>query len=63
LVATTLLFTANASAMELEFGTSNSIDGVSMALDNVMIWPVPEPMALSALGLGLAAWLAGRRAR
>jgi len=63
LVSTTLSFTANASAMELEFGTSNSVNGVSMALDNVAIWPVPEPMALSALGLGLAAWLAGRRAR
>ncbi|MCX7003394.1 MAG: hypothetical protein NTV22_08985 [bacterium] len=60
---TTNSFKANASSMELVFGTSNSVDGTTMCIDNVEIWPIPEPLALSALGLGLAAWLAGRRAR
>ncbi len=60
---TTVTFKASATSMELVFGTSNSVDGCSMCLDDVEIWQVPEPLALSALGLGLAAWLAGRRAR
>jgi len=55
-------FKADATSMELVFGTSNSVDGASMCLDDVAIWPIPEPLALSALGLGLAVWLAGRRA-
>ncbi|MCX7003393.1 MAG: hypothetical protein NTV22_08980 [bacterium] len=61
--STTLTFIANATSMDLVFGTSNSVNGSTMMVDDVSIWPIPEPLALSALGLGLVAWLAGRRAR
>lgn len=43
-------FTANASSMELKFTTSPT-EGADLFLDNIMIWPVPEPAGLLVAGL------------
>jgi len=46
---TTVTFAADWTSMDLVFGTSNSVDGSSMLLDDVEIWPVPEPVLLLPL--------------
>jgi len=43
-------FTANASSMELKF-TTTPTEGADLLLDNIMIWPVPEPAGMLLAGL------------
>ncbi len=60
-VFTSVTFVADWTSMKLAFGTSNSADGCTMLIDDVTIWPVPEPLCLMLMGAGLLGLLRVRR--